>query len=191
MNGADDLTPEEKRALEGLASGPEPPPGLEDAVVSRLSERGLLAARRRPGRWAAWALASAAGVALFAAGLAIGQRHSAPAPAASSAAQTRYVLFLYDAPDEPALSQAEIAERVSEYRDWAIGLRSQGSDITGEKLAASSLDLGAAGAVAGPEPLGGYFVFSAKDAEAALAIARSCPHLKHGGRAELRPIEET
>jgi hypothetical protein len=193
----DDLTPEEKRALEGLAQGPEPPPGLEDAVVSRLSERGLITTRRRPQRLAAWALAAAAGIALFAAGLLVGagQRRGAPAPAAASSPpaspSARYVLLLYDAPDEPALSEAEIMERVSEYRDWAIGLRRQGSDITGEKLAEASLDLGAAAAVAGPEPLGGYFVFSAKDAEAALAIARSCPHLKHGGRAELRPIEET
>ena len=103
----------------------------------------------------------------------------------------RYVLLLYDAPDEPALTEAQIMERVSEYRDWAIGLRKQGSDISGEKLATTSLDLGDAATVPAAEPLGGYFVFSAKDAEAALAIARSCPHLKHGGRAELRPIEET
>ncbi len=198
MNGADDLTPEEKRALEGLASGPEPPPALEDAVVSRLAERGLIAGQtpKRPGRrpLVAWALAAAAGVALFAAGLAVGQRRSAPAPRAagsSAPAAARYVLLLYDAPDEPALSEAEMAARVSEYGQWAMGLRQQGSDITGEKLAEVRLDLGAADAVPGPEPLGGYFVFSAKDPEAALAIARSCPHLKHGGRAELRPIEET
>ncbi len=179
MSGADDLTPEEKRALEGLASGPEPPPALEEAVVSRLTERGLIATprpRRRPA--GAWALAAAAGVALFAAGLAVGQRQGAPPPApaaASAPAGSRYVLLLYDAPDEPALSDAEMAARVSEYRQWAIGLRRQGSDITGEKLADGRLDLGAADAVPGPEPLGGYFVFSAKDPEAALAIARSCP----------------
>ncbi len=195
MNGDEDLTPEEKRALEGLASGPEPPPALEEAVVSRLSERGLIATRRRPQRLAAWALAAAAGIALFASGLLVGagQRRGAPASAATSSAPAmpRYVLLLYDAPDEPALSEAEMTERVSEYRDWAIGLRRQGSNITGEKLAEASLDLGAAAAVAVSEPLGGYFVFSAKNAEAALAIARSCPHLKHGGRAELRPIEGT
>ena len=84
-----------------------------------------------------------------------------------------------------------MAARVDEYRNWAIGLRRSGSDITGEKLASRNLDLGASAAQAGPEPLGGFFIFSAKDPEAARAIARSCPHLKHGGRAELRPIEET
>jgi hypothetical protein len=192
MSEHDDLTPEERRALAGLASGPEPPRSLEDAVVSRLTERGLIAAERRPGRrqFVAWALAAAAGVALFVAGLLVGQRRGAPA-AAPSAAMTRYALFLYDAPGEAALSESEMAERVAEYRDWAVALRRQGSDISGEKLSSTRLDLGPADAAPGGEPLGGYFVFSAKDPQAALAIARSCPHLRHGGRAELRPIEET
>ena len=191
MNPQDDLTSEEKRALAGLAAGPEPPVGLEDAVVSRLSRHGLIAGSRT--RWARWALAAAAGLALFAAGLALGQRRSAPGPAAAepAAGVTRYALLLYDAPDEPALTDSEMAARVDEYRNWAIGLRRAGSDISGEKLARKNLDLGAAAAVNLPEPLGGFFIFSAKDPEAALAIARSCPHLKHGGRAELRPIEET
>jgi YCII-related domain len=189
MSEDNELTPEESRALAALAEGPEPPPGLEEAVVSRLAARGLFSPRRR--KWAAWALAAAAGLALFFAGVTVGARRAA-APAASPApAMTRYVLFLYDAPGEETLSAAEMAARVDEYRNWAIALRKQGSDITGEKLAQESLDLGPAGAAPGPEPLGGYFVFSAKDPAAALAVARSCPHVKHGGRAELRPIEET
>jgi len=189
MSEQNDLTPEERRALEALSRGPEPPPGLEEAVVSRLAQRGFIAPRRRT--WITGALAAAAGLALFAAGVAVGTRR-ASAPAQSPApAMTRYVLLLYDASGEETLSAAEMAERVAEYRDWAVGLRKQGSDITGEKLSRESLDLGAAGAAQRPEPLGGYFVFSASDPAAALAVARSCPHLKHGGRAELRPIEET
>ena len=190
MNRDDELTSEEKRAFAGLAGGPEPPAGLEDAVVDRLSRQGLIVNPRTG--WARWALAAAAGIALFAAGLALGQRRSAPAPEAGPAAgMTRYVLLLYDAPGEATLTDTEMAARVDEYRNWAIGLRQSGSDISGEKLASRNLDLGSSAAAAGPEPLGGFFIFSAKDSEAALAIARSCPHLKHGGRAELRPIEET
>jgi len=194
MNGDEDLTAEERRALSGLASGPEPPPALEEAVVSRLSERGLIAGRERsrPRPILAWALAAAAGIALFAAGLAVGQRRGAPAAeAAPAVSATRYVLLLYDAPGEATITDAEMAARVDEYRNWAIGLRRSGSDISGEKLASRNLDLGASSAASGPEPLGGFFIFSAKDPADALAIARSCPHLKHGGRAELRPIEET
>ncbi len=194
MNGDDDLTAEEKRALSGLRSGPEPPAALEEEVVARLSERGLIAHRARRRRpVVAWALAAAAGLALFAAGLAVGQRRSAPAVegATPAVSATRYVLLLYDAPGEGTLSDAEMAARVDEYRNWAIGLRRSGSDISGEKLAPRNLDLGASSAASGPEPLGGFFIFSAQDPAAALAIAQSCPHLKHGGRAELRPIEET
>jgi hypothetical protein len=189
MSERDDLTPEEKRALGALTAGPEPPPALEDAVVSRLAASGLIGKRRRPGM--VWGLAAAAGLALFALGVAVGSRRAPESSAPKAPEMTRYVLFLYDAPDETAIAAAEMAARVTEYRDWAIGLRKAGSDITGEKLAPESLDLGAAGAPPGPLPLGGYFVFSAKDPAAALAIARSCPHVRHGGRAALRPIEET
>jgi hypothetical protein len=189
MSEQNDLTAEESRALEALSRGPEPPPGLEESVVSRLAQRGFIAPRRRT--WITGALAAAAGLALFAAGVAVGTRRaSAPAPSPAPA-MTRYVLLLYDAPGEETLSAAEMADRVSEYRNWAVALRKQGSDITGEKLARESLDLGPTGAAPVPQPLGGYFVFSAKDRDAARAVARSCPHVRHGGRAELRPIEET
>jgi hypothetical protein len=35
----------------------------------------------------------------------------------------------------------------------------------------------------------GLFVVSATSDEEALRIARTCPHLSHGGEIELRPIE--
>lgn len=189
MSERDELTPEEKRALGALAAGPEPPPGLEEAVVARLHADGLIGRPRRAA--VAWAIAAAAGLALFALGVAVGARREPAGSSPAGPALGRYVLLLYDAPDERTLSPAEMSERVSEYRNWAIGLRQAGSDITGEKLAAEGLDLGAAQAAPGPLPLGGYFVFSAKDPAAALEVARSCPHVRHGGRAALRPIEET
>ncbi len=189
MNEQDDRTPEETRMLSALAAGPEPPVGLEDAVVARLAAGGLLARRGRTARIRA--LAAAAGLALFALGLVVGGRRAHAPGAPAVPAMPRYVLLLYDAPDERGLSAEEMAARVAEYRDWAIGLRRAGSDITGEKLAPGSLDLGTSNAPAGPLPLGGYFVFSAKDAAAATAVARSCPHVRHGGRVALRPIEET
>ncbi len=49
MSERDDLTPEEKRALGALTAGPEPPPALEEAVVSRLRANGLIGERRRAG----------------------------------------------------------------------------------------------------------------------------------------------
>src|SRR5271169_2594028 len=39
--------------------------------------------------------------------------------------------------------------------------------------------------------LGGYFVIAAPNLDAALAIARTYPHLKHGGTIVIRPIDPT
>ena len=189
MTEQDDLSPEEASALRDLAVGPEPPASLENAAVERLRARGLIDGRRRRG--IPWLTAAAASIALFAAGLYLGSRRpEAPTRSTGAAALPRYVLFLYDAPDEAALSPAEMGQRVDEYRSWALGVREGGAVISGEKLGSQTFRLGA-GPGAAAAILGGYFVVSAKDYETALAIARSCPHLKHGGTIEVRPIEET
>ena len=193
----DELTPEEKRALTALGNATPPPPGLEEATLSRLRAEGLVRRRGRSGN-ASRLLAAAAALALFAAGLAVGRR-SFPSTASATAAAAmassgvegpRFVLFLYDAPTEPAMSEAQMQDRVSEYRNWASGLRQRGASIRGEKLQPGRTErLGPA--AAGEAPLGGYFVISAKDWDAAMEVARSCPHLKHGGTIELREIEKT
>ena len=188
----DELTPEEKRALTALGSAAPPPSGLEEATLSRLRAEGLVRRRGRSGN-ASRLLAAAAALALFAAGLVLGRR-STPATAAPSASSgvegPRFVLFLYDAPTEPAMSEAQMQERVSEYRNWASGLRRRGASIRGEKLQSGRAErLGPA--AAGEAPLGGYFVISAKDWDSAMEVARSCPHLKHGGTIEVRQVEKT
>ncbi len=82
-------------------------------------------------------------------------------------------------------------QRVEEYRNWARGVRLRGGYIRGEKLEGRSRLLGPTVAPSGSRPLGGYFVISASDDEAAAAVARSCPHLTHGGSIEVRPIART
>ena|SRR5215471_14296059 len=186
MDDRDELTADEARALRALGDGPAPPAGLEDETVARLAREGLLGRPRR-NRFGA-ALAAAAAVALFAAGLVVGERRGgAPAP---DAGLKRYVLFLYDAPDEAAMTPADMEKRVSEYRDWAREVRRNGGRIEGEKLEAETLRLGPPEPASG-RPLGGYFVVSAADDAAALAVAKSCPHLKHGGTIEVRAIAKT
>jgi hypothetical protein len=76
----DDLTPEEREAMEALPREREPSRILEERVVSELRREGLLPRRRgagaRPsGGW--WAAAAAAAVALFTGGVALGQTLSA------------------------------------------------------------------------------------------------------------------
>lgn len=189
MTEDDGLTPEETRALGALRTSGAPPEALEGATLARLRAEGLVRPRPRRGGLPR-VLAAAAALALFAAGLAVGRRTLPSGSAVAANAAPQFVLFLYDAPEEPAMSDAQMQERVSEYRAWAIGLRKSGADIHGEKLTRERRErLGPA--AAGEAPLGGYFVVSAKDWDAAIEVARSCPHLKHGGTIEVRKIEKT
>ena len=189
-----DLAETEKRALRALAEGPEPPASLATATVGRLSGAGLLGkpGRRTPGRRMRL-LAAAAGLFLFALGLAAGLRlGSAAARPAAATPLPRFALFLYDAPDEKNLTDAQMQGRVDEYRNWARGLRAAGRQIAGEKLETEGRFVGPGPTASSPGwPLGGYFVISAPDMDAAVAVAQSCPHVKHGGRIEVRAIART
>jgi hypothetical protein len=186
-SGADDRL---VRRLRTLAEGPAPPERVEERVVAELRARGLLEPRR------AWRrlLAAAAAVVLFAGGWLAGRSASDPAPAPPPAAT--YALFLLGGVEEAA-NEAELVE---EYRAWAVGLARAGELAAGEKLgrAAWLLD-GAAGETVlrtaaeahRAAPLSGFFLLTTGDPEEALTIARSCPHLRHGGEVLLRPIEQT
>jgi hypothetical protein len=68
--------------------------------------------------------------------------------------------------------------------------------VGGEELAEPALLVGESGGATarpdqGGERIGGYFLIRAADDAAALALARSCPHLRHGGRIEVRRIRPT
>jgi hypothetical protein len=184
----DDLTPEERAAFQALPKTAEPPPRLEDAVVGALFAQGVLRPRRS---WRAPALLAAA-LALFAAGLAIGRAPSTRAPYGS-----RFLLLLFD---ETASAPAEEASRVAEYGAWVRGLAHPGTIARGDKLApearlltrsASGVSETPLGAEASPGALGGLFVIEAKSWAEALALARTCPHLAHGGRVVVRKVQET
>jgi hypothetical protein len=189
----DELTPELSQALRGLSSGPEPPAAIESRTAERLRTRGLLPAARHPGtvllRWVAMA---AACVILLAAGFIAGVQH---ASVAGEPAGNRYVLFLITPADSEQPSTAHEADLVREYSGWARQQHSTGHLITGEKLSDVSFVL-TGGAAGGSQEnsldaLGGYFIIIAKNMEEAMAIARTCPHLRHGGTIVIRPIVPT
>lgn len=89
-------------------------------------------------------------------------------------------------------------ERVKEYVDWVGAARTGGVVEGGEKLrdgddVAVQPDgsAGMAPAAPGGSKLAGYFLIRAADQPTAMAIARTCPHLRHGGSIVLREIEPT
>jgi hypothetical protein len=189
----DQLNPEGHKKLRGLSRGPEPPAGLEQRVVDSLRSRGLLASRaRRHFRWT-WAVASVtAGVFCFGAGVLFGSRGVATP---SKPAGNQYVLLLTNSSSVATSGAPQEIALVQEYSAWAQRQRLAGRLIAGEKLNDASLELSGS---QGPQKvhtqdtsLGGYFVIAAPSLDAAIAIARTCPHLKRGGTIVIRPIDPT
>ena len=133
----------------------------------------------------------AAGIALFVAG-AFSQRMSAPDVPAIADLGPRYALLLYGAQTESA--EAERA-RVDEYRRWLRAIAADGRYVAGEKLRPGALELTSIGAVdsatTDSEALAGFFIVSASTPAEAESIARSCPHIRHGGKVVLRAIDPT
>jgi hypothetical protein len=195
MRSDDELTPEERDALSRLSPEAAPPPGLEQATVAALTARGLL---RRPRRRVQMVLALAASVLLFLGGVTVGRSGSAEGPAAPEDGRPRFALFLYEGPEFDQPPPEAMEERVREYVAWARAEREEGTVEGGEKLKDGD-DLaigpdGSAGAVPtvpGEARLAGYFLIRAPDQRSALAIARSCPHVRYGGRIVIREIDAT
>jgi hypothetical protein len=202
-----------------------PPPDLEESVVAALVGEGLVGGEgsagsargaapdgrvaspaRVPGRraWAWGALALAASLAAFFAGMSISDRGAGREDALPETvgppAPERWLLLLYeDAAYRAPATPEESAGRVAEYVAWVEDLREQGVVVDGEELAGpveSEMLDGRRGAIeTGPGapsgPVGtvaGYFVVEAPDREAAIAIARTTPHLAHGGTVVVRRI---
>jgi len=188
-----DWSPEEAAALRALATVP-PPADLEDRLVDALAARGLVR-RRRP--WLAWGLPAAA-IALFVAGWAVGSRGPGGplVPAGAPAPGTRYALLFYEGPAFDTLPSPEASGTLAaEYSEWARRARARGITVKGEELEPRGRSLGAeseaGGAFAtreGDEVLGGFMIVEAASLEAAVELARTHPHVRHGGRIVVRPV---
>lgn len=190
----EDLTPDEQESLRRLPREAGLPPGLEDATVAALHQRGLL--RRSRERGIHPALAIAASLLLFAGGLAVGRLGTAP-PLPEDG-RPRFAFFLYEGPEYQQPAPGAMAQRVGEYVAWASEKRTNGVIEGGEKLR-DDIDLavepdgrtGEATAASGEPRLAGYFLVRASDRSAAAEIARTCPHLRYGGSIVIREIDPT
>jgi hypothetical protein len=107
-------------------------------------------------------------------------------------ATQQYLLLLYDTDATSHMSPADMSTIMREYSVWARGLRSRGELVRGDKLADTTIAwIGGEVAAVGGERVGGFFLIRAGSADEARAIASECPHVKHGGRLELRAIDKT
>ncbi len=188
MTEWDDWNEEERRAFERLDPHLAPPAGSEDQSVMGLQSAGMIPSRKRR-RAVVLGFGVAAAAALFGAGLAIGLLAGAgKLRAAQPAGSPRFILFLFG---DPTVTVDAERDRTAEYKKWASELR-RGQFIAGETLSIGGHHLGSPPSdprgAEGSE-LRGYFVIEAPDLVRATEVARTCPHLRHGGRILVRPID--
>jgi hypothetical protein len=188
----DDLDEPLARRLRALPHELAPAPALEERVVGSLRKRGLIAGRR-PALW--WLGVVAAAVILFGGGVVLG-RAAGARPVAPGLHQ--FMLLLYEGPGFDAGDSTVAAARVEEYRAWARTLAEQERLVAGEELGRPDWTLEPHGSGIAVDPVGdaatlptGFFIVAARDSAEAVALAESCPHLKHGGRVAVRAIRPT
>ncbi len=112
----------------------------------------------------------------------------------------QFLLLLHEGPELFAGYGPEEIERIiGEYFAWRDRLEAEHRFVGSNKLAddpGRSLvaEGGGVRVVDGPfaeskELIGGYFLITASDYDDAVEVGRSCPHLRHGGRIEVRQVD--
>lgn len=114
----------------------------------------------------------------------------------------KYLVILHEEPvDYSQLSAEQIEGIIGEYIAWRRKIEAEGKYVGSEKLkdeggkhlsgTAGNLRVTDGPYTEAKEVIGGYFVISAANYDDAVETASGCPHLKYGGRIELREIEPT
>jgi hypothetical protein len=186
MNDADRSQPDPELAplLAALPGSISPPEALERRV--------LRATRLK--RVVPRAVAAAAALVLFASGFAAGRvATEAPTPDAGT---NQYALLLYEGADYQESQSGGMADRVAEYRAWARELSQRGMRVSGERLERGGIELQPPGAVArsaadGVQRISGFFIITAPSRAEAERVAKTCPHLRHGGRVVVKAMLPT
>jgi hypothetical protein len=115
---------------------------------------------------------------------------------------TEFMLLLHENPsDFEDVSPEEIEKIIAEYVAWRGELAEAGRLAGSKKLRDEggrwlTAPAGDVRVIDGPyseanEVIGGFFMITAADYAEAVEISRSCPHLRYGGRIELREVEPT
>lgn len=113
----------------------------------------------------------------------------------------RYMLFLHeDLGQFEKNSHDDMMRIIKEYGAWAEKLKLAGRLAGGEKLAddpgrvlrpgGNTFSITDGPYAEGKEIVGGYFTIVASDYHEACQIAGECPHLKYGGRIEVRMVHD-
>lgn len=108
------------------------------------------------------------------------------------------VLIRDEGVDFSRLTPAELQQMFGVYRAWSQALRERGVMVGAEKLAdeggRSIRTRGGELVVEGPyadakELVTGFYLLTAADYDAAVALAKGCPALSYGGSVEVRRVD--
>lgn len=198
-NNIDELSPEERRAFSGLTKEKMPPSFLEEQIVEKLKSANVIRSRstRRLRGYQRIGVAFALSLAIFVVGAMVGARRASAPPQKSDLPEFMLILRM-SRPELEAKSPEEELQRVKEYSAWARELERKGLLTSGEKLKDDGRSLSQAkeratiietSAKAAEGAVAGYFLVVATDYDQAVTIAKTCPHIKHGGIVEIRQIE--
>ena len=189
------LTPEEKKRLQIDTPDDRVPSYLITKIIKKMKQENLIL-KPRPlltRSWTGLAASLLLGIGLFAIGYFTGKPNESKdsiAIAAPNAA--KFILLVHN--DDVAAQDP--MQQVREYSAWLQDIKAKrfadGEHLHGNGWILSGKEQG--GRIEerpefmGRQELGGYFTFEADNAEEALAIAKTCPHLNYQGTLELREV---
>lgn len=112
---------------------------------------------------------------------------------------TQFALLLPHAPERyENMTEDDYMDIIKDYVAWTEKMTADGVYVAGEKLVDESgktltrngdtVDVHDMPMAELAEILGGFMIIEAADYAAAVEIAKTCPHLKHNDRIELREI---
>lgn len=110
-----------------------------------------------------------------------------------------FILLLRGGISNRHLSPKQLQAQIEKYMNWIESLRKKGHFLAGEPLEEEGKILSGQNGQTitdGPfteskEAIGGYFIISAKDLNAAIELSKGCPIFANGGTVEVRPIQNT
>jgi hypothetical protein len=184
------LDPELQAALASLRSDREPPDHLEPELVASLHSARHFTPPRQWTRHAWPLLAACITIAAFLAGR-VSVRPSPTLPGLDDRDDPRFALFLLETPGFDPPDDSDTYQRLMEYHDWGVARSEAGGYLIGDELApGEAVTLTAESGIArsGGPGLLGIFILHARSMADAVGIARTLPHLRHGGEVSVVPI---
>lgn len=189
------LTPEEKKRLQIETPDDRVPSYLITKIIKKMKQENLIMEPRPllTRSWTGLAASLLLGIGLFAIGYFTGKpNESKNAIAIAAPKAAKFILLVHN--DD--LAAQDPMQQVREYSAWLQDIKAK-RFADGEHLHSNGWILSGkeqGGRIEerpefmGRQELGGYFTFEADNAEEALAIAKTCPHLNYKGTLELREI---